>query len=139
MARIAGVDIPSSKRIDIGLTVLYGVGRSNVHAIVKQAKVEPAKRVKDLSEEEINRIQKVIESTIKVEGELRQEVNENIQRLKAISSYRGLRHARGLPARGQRTRSNARTRRGKRRTVGAMRKDVRAKLESSAAPAKAAK
>ena len=131
MPRISGIDLPIHKRTDIALTILFGVGRSNVRALITQANVDGAKRIKDLSEEEVNRIQKVIESTFKVEGDLRQEIGENIQRLRSIGSYRGIRHARGLPVRGQRTRSNGRTRRGKRKTVGAMKKEVRAKLETA--------
>lgn len=136
MPRISGIDLPIHKRTDIALTMLFGVGRNNVQTLITQANVDGAKRIKDLSEEEVNRIQKVIESSFKVEGDLRQEIGENIQRLRSIGSYRGIRHARGLPVHGQRTRSNGRTRRGKRKTVGAMKKEVRAKLET-AAPKKA--
>lgn len=128
MARIAGVDLPENKRIDIALTYLYGIGRSNVRELLKKTQLEAARRVKTLNEEEISKIQKVIEKGYKVEGDLRSEVAANIKRLKEIGSYRGIRHARGLPSRGQRTRSNARTKRGKRKTVGALRKEVRAKL-----------
>lgn len=131
MTRIAGVDIPENERTDIALTRIYGIGRSNVYQVIKQAKVEAAKRIKDLSKEEIASIQKVLDN-YKIEGDLKQEIADNIARLKAIGSYRGLRHARNLPVRGQRTRSNARTKRGKRKTVGAMRKDLRAKLEQQA-------
>lgn len=131
MARIAGVDLPENKRVDIGLTYIYGIGRSNVVNIVKQAQVDEAKRVKDLTEDEINRLQKAVEQ-FKVEGDLRREVEQNIKRLEEISSYRGLRHRRGLPSRGQRTRSNARTRRGKRKTVGAISKEVAAKVAPAA-------
>lgn len=131
MARIAGIDLPSLKRIDIALTYLYGVGRSNVVTILEKADVPGAKRVKELTEEEISKIQKAMESLAKVEGDLRVEVSENIKRLKEIGSYRGLRHIKNLPSRGQRTRSNARTKRGKRKTVGALRKEVRAKLETT--------
>lgn len=127
MPRIAGVDIASEKRADIGLRAIYGVGKSNVYAILAAAKVSPAKRIRDLTEEELARLQKVIEG-YKVEGDLRREVQEDIKRLKEIGSYRGLRHARNLPVRGQRTRSNARTRRGKRMTVGAIRKKVAEKM-----------
>ncbi|MBI4038273.1 30S ribosomal protein S13 [Candidatus Daviesbacteria bacterium] len=126
MARIAGVELPENKRIDIGLTVIYGIGRVNVKAIIRNAGVDGAKRVKELSEEEINKIQKAIEK-FKVEGDLRREEEQNIRRLEEIGSYRGLRHRRGLPTKGQRTRSNARTRRGKRKTVGTVRKEVVAK------------
>ena len=127
MARIAGVDLPEQKRVDIGLTYIYGIGRSNVVKVLEETKVDPAKRVKDLTEEEVNKIQKEIEN-IKVEGDLRQEVAQNIKRLEEIGAYRGLRHRRGLPVRGQRTRSNARTKRGKRQTVGTVRKEIAQKM-----------
>lgn len=127
MPRIAGRDLANEKRIDIALTAIYGIGRSNVCPILATAKVEPTKRVKELTEEEVSRLQKIIER-YKVEGDLRREIQENIQRLKETSSYRGLRHTRGLPARGQRTRSNARTKRGKRITVGALRKKMAEKM-----------
>src|SRR3989344_867702 len=126
MARIAGVDLPENKRVDIGLTYIFGIGRSNVVAVLKDAGVDGAKRVKDLTEEEINKLQKQVEK-FKVEGDLRQEVEQNIKRLEETGSYRGLRHRKGLPSRGQRTRSNARTKRGKRKTVGTVRKEVVAK------------
>ncbi|OIO15610.1 30S ribosomal protein S13 [Candidatus Gottesmanbacteria bacterium CG11_big_fil_rev_8_21_14_0_20_37_11] len=128
MARIAGIDLPDLKRIDIALTSIYGIGRSNVVSLLKTAAVEGAKRVKDLSEEDVNRIQKTIDKEFKVEGDLKSEISDNIKRLKEIGSYRGLRHIKNLPSRGQRTRSNARTKRGKRQTVGALRKETRAKL-----------
>lgn len=128
MARIAGVDLPENKRVDIGLTYLYGIGRSNVVSVLKDARVDGAKRIKELTEEEINKLQKSVEQ-FKVEGDLHQEVNQNIKRLEEIGSYRGLRHRKNLPARGQRTRSNARTKRGKRKTIGAMKKIDRAKVE----------
>lgn len=130
MARIAGLDLPPLKRVDIALTYIYGIGRNNAKVLLEKSKVEGAKRVKDLSEDEIGRIQKTIEENFKVEGDLRGEVAGNIKRLKEIGAYRGLRHIKGLPARGQRTRSNARTKRGKRKTVGALRKEIRAKLET---------
>lgn len=129
MARIAGVDLPENKRIDIALTYLYGIGRNNMVTILEKAVIDGSKRVKELSEEEIGRIQKTIENSFKIEGDLRTEVAENIKRLKEIGSYRGTRHIKNLPARGQRTRSNARTKRGKRKTVGALRKETRAKLD----------
>jgi small subunit ribosomal protein S13 len=131
MIRIAGVDLPNEKRVDIGLTYLYGVGRTNVKAILKEANIEPDRRVKTLSEEEVNRISKVIEKSVMVEGDLRQTVSQNIKRLREIGAYRGVRHARGLPSRGQRTKSNGRTKRGKRVTIGAMKKDDRAKLDTA--------
>lgn len=132
MARIAGVDLPSHKRTDSALTYIYGVGRSNVRQILESAKVDGAKRAKDLTEEEINRLQKVIEQNFKVEGDLRREIQDNIKRLREIGTYRGLRHAKKLPVRGQRTRSNARTKRGKRVTIGAMKKEDRVKLQTTA-------
>ncbi len=123
MARIAGVDLNENKRVDIGLTYIFGIGRSNVVRVIKDANVEASKRIKDLTEEEVSRIQKAIDK-FKVEGDLRQEIEQNIKRLEEIGSYRGLRHRKGLPSRGQRTRSNARTKRGKRKTVGTVRKEV---------------
>ena|SRR3989344_5717624 len=123
MARIAGIDLPVEKRTDIGLTYIYGIGRSNVVQILEQAKVDPAKRIKDLSEDEVSRIQKAVED-VKVEGDLNREIQQNIKRLEDIGSYRGLRHRRGLPARGQNTRRNARTKKGKKKTVGTVRKEV---------------
>ena len=126
MARISGVNLPDEKRVDIGLTYLFGIGRSNVIKVLTEARVDGAKRMKDLTEEEIGKLQKVIDQ-FKVEGDLRQEINQNIRRLEEIGTYRGNRHRRGLPARGQRTRSNARTKRGKRKTVGTVRKEAAAK------------
>ena len=128
MTRIVGVDIPSEKRIDIALTYIYGVGRKSVEEIIKKAMVDPATRVHQLTSEEITRISKALEET-KIEGDLREEISKNIKRLKTIGSYRGQRHARGLPARGQRTRTNARTKRGKRVTIGALKKEVVSKFE----------
>ncbi|MBI2017483.1 30S ribosomal protein S13 [Candidatus Daviesbacteria bacterium] len=127
MARIAGVDLPENKRVDIGLTYIYGIGRSNVISAIKVANVDAGKRIKDLTDDEIGRLQKAIEK-IKVEGDLRQEVEQNIRRLEDIGSYRGLRHRKNLPSRGQRTRSNARTKRGKRKTIGAMKKEDQTKV-----------
>ena len=135
MARIAGIDLPKEKRIDIALTVIYGLGRSNVSPILNAAKIESQKRVKDLTEEEVSRLQKSMAS-YKVEGDLRREVQENIKRLKEIGSYRGIRHVKNLPVHGQRTRVNARTKRGKRQTVGALRKDMRAKVTTPEPAAK---
>lgn len=126
MARIAGVDLQENKRVDIGLTLIYGIGRENVKLVVKEAGVDGAKRIKDLSEEEVNKLQKAVEH-FKVEGDLRQEIEQNVKRLEEIGSYRGSRHRKGLPSRGQRTRSNSRTKRGKRKTVGTVRKEVVAK------------
>ena len=121
MARIAGVDLPANKRIDIALTYIYGIGKSLSRVVLEEAKVSPEIRVKDLTDDEISRIQKAVEK-YPVEGELRAQVSQNIKRLIAIGCYRGLRHRRGLPVRGQRTRTNARTRKGPRRTVGVRRK-----------------
>ena len=126
MARIAGIDLPENKRVDIGLTYIFGIGRSNVVQVIKETGVEASKRIKDLNEDEVNKIQKAVEK-FKVEGDLRQEIEQNIKRLEEIGSYRGTRHRKGLPSRGQRTRSNARTKRGKRKTVGTVRKEVVAK------------
>jgi small subunit ribosomal protein S13 len=127
MARISGVDIPNEKRLDIGLTYIYGIGRSNVNALLKEVQVEPHRRVHTLTDEEISKIAKAIDKLFRVEGDLRQEVSSNIKRLKEIGAYRGTRHAKNLPTRGQRTKSNARTKRGKRSTVGAQKKDDRIK------------
>ncbi len=123
MARIAGVDLNENKRVDVGLTYIFGIGRSNVQTVIKQSGVEASKRIKDLTEDEVNKIQKAMEK-FKVEGDLRQEIEQNIKRLEEIGSFRGLRHRKNLPVRGQRTRSNARTKRGKRKTVGTVRKEV---------------
>lgn len=125
--RISGVTIPDEKRVDIALTYLYGIGRGNVYGILKKANVDPAKRVKTLSEDEQKTIQKIVEE-YKIEGDLRVEIGENIKRLKEIGSYRGGRHSRNLPVRGQRTRSNARTKRGKRVTIGAIKKEDAVKM-----------
>ncbi|MBS3810856.1 MAG: 30S ribosomal protein S13 [Halanaerobiales bacterium] len=120
MARIEGVDLPRNKRVEIGLTYIYGIGRSSSQDILENASVDFDTRVKDLTEAEISKIRKEIDK-YPVEGELRREVRANIKRLKDIGSYRGLRHRRGLPVRGQRTRTNARTRKGPKKTVGAKR------------------
>lgn len=117
MARIAGVDIPKDKRIEVSLQYIYGIGPHSSKQILASSGVNPDTRVKDLSEQDVNRIREVIDKGYKVEGTLRKEVNFNIKRLIEIGSYRGLRHRRGLPARGQRTRTNARTKRGLRKTV----------------------
>ncbi|MDO8498979.1 MAG: 30S ribosomal protein S13 [bacterium] len=129
MARIAGVNLPDQKRVDIGLTYIFGIGRSNVVQVLETAKVEASKKVKDLTEEEIGRLQKALDQ-FRVEGDLRQFISQNIRRLEDIGSYRGLRHRRGLPVRGQRTRSNSRTRKGKRKTVGTVRKEIVTKVGS---------
>jgi small subunit ribosomal protein S13 len=125
MARIAGVDIPRDKRVEISLTYIYGVGRSTANKILKRAEINPDTRVKDLTEQEISRIREVLEGNHVVEGDLRRELSMNIKRLMDIGAYRGLRHRRGLPVRGQRTRTNSRTRKGPRRTVGAKKKAKR--------------
>ncbi|MBI2010017.1 MAG: 30S ribosomal protein S13 [Candidatus Chisholmbacteria bacterium] len=130
MPRIAGVDIPAEKKTNIALTYIFGIGRSNVKKIIKESSVDPNKRAHLLTTEEISRLQHVIER-INTEGELRKQIRENIERLKRIGSYRGSRHAAGLPARGQRTRTNARTKRGKRKTVGALEKKEAQKLEDA--------
>jgi small subunit ribosomal protein S13 len=128
MTRIVGVDVPSEKRIDIALTYIFGVGRKNVAQVIEKSGVDPAKRAHELSGDEIAQITKALEE-IKTEGDLREERAKNVKRLKRISSYRGLRHSQGLPARGQRTKSNARTKRGKRVTVGAFKKEALVKKE----------
>ena len=115
MARIAGVDLPPNKRVEIGLTYIFGLGRTSANKILETAKVSPQTRVKDLSEDEVSRIRKTIQDDFKVEGDLRKEVAQDIKRLMDIGCYRGLRHRRGLPVRGQRTHTNARTRKGPRK------------------------
>lgn len=132
MARIAGIDLPNEKRIDVALTRVYGIGKHVSIGILTKVRIDPALRVKNLSAEQINLLQKEIE-TIPVEGELKKIVRENIQTLKRIQSYRGLRHTMKLPVRGQRTRTNSRTLKGKRKTVGAMTKDAREKMDTPAA------
>jgi small subunit ribosomal protein S13 len=122
MARIAGVDIPRDKRIDISLRYIYGIGPTAARTIVSQAQVDPARKTRDLTDEEVNRIRELIDKEHTVEGDLRREVRQNIQRLIEINCYRGIRHRRGLPVRGQRTRTNARTKRGARRTVAGKKK-----------------
>ena len=122
MARIAGVDIPREKRVVISLTYVHGIGPSSSQQILTAANVPQATRVRDLTEEEINRLREVIDKRFKVEGDLRREVSMNIKRLMEIGSYRGIRHRRNLPVRGQRTKTNARQRRGPRKTVGVRRK-----------------
>jgi small subunit ribosomal protein S13 len=138
MARLLGINLPDNGRIEYALTLLYGVGWNNVKKILKQAEIDKDKKVSQLSEEELKKISLVIEKNYKVEGDLREDINENLKRLREIGSYRGMRHARGLPVRGQRTRSNARTKRGKRKTVGALKKEVWAKMEQQQAKAPAA-
>ncbi len=122
MARIAGIDIPREKRVEIALTYIFGVGLSSSQKILKQTSINPDTRVRDLTEDQVNRLREVIDRSIKVEGDLRREVALNIKRLIEIGSYRGSRHRRNLPARGQRTKTNARQRRGPKKTVGARKK-----------------
>lgn len=117
MPRIAGVDIPSQKRIDVALRYIYGVGPSNALDILAKAKIDPAVRASKLSEDEVSRIAGIIENEYVVEGQLRRQVAQNVQRLRDIRCYRGIRHMKGLPVRGQRTRTNARTRKGPKKTV----------------------
>ena len=122
MARIAGVDLPKEKRVEIGLTYIFGVGLANSHKILAATGINPDTRIKDLTEEEVNTIRDFINKNIKVEGDLRREVSLNIKRLVEIGCYRGIRHRRGLPCRGQKTKTNARTRKGPKRAIGAKRK-----------------
>lgn len=134
--RVVGVNIPDNKRVDIALSYIYGIGRSNVKQVLEKAKIDRDKRLNSLSEEELGRIQKAIE-TYKIEGDLRADIAGDIKRLKEIGTYRGIRHAKNLPVRGQRTRSNARTKRGKRVTIGAIKKEVAERMGLTAAtPAK---
>ena len=122
MARISGVDIPGGKRCEIALTYIYGLGRKSVLDILKKAAIDPGKKAGDLSDEDIGKIRRVIESNYQVEGDLRAQVGMNIKRLVDIGSYRGLRHRKGLPVRGQRTKTNARTRKGPRKTIAGKKK-----------------
>ena len=117
MARIAGVDLPREKRVEIGLTYIYGIGRVSATRILAEAKVDPDTRVKDLTDEEVGRIKDVIDATQLVEGDLRRETALNINRLQEIGCYRGIRHRKGLPVRGQKTKTNARTRKGPKKTI----------------------
>jgi len=124
MARIAGVDIPREKKVEVSLSYIYGIGRPTALKICGQVNVAPDTKVRDLTDDEVARIREVIDKNHTVEGELRKQVRQDIQRLIEINSYRGIRHRRGLPARGQRTRTNARTKRGPRRTVAGRRKAI---------------
>ena len=117
MARIAGVDLPREKRVEIGLTYIYGIGRVSSNKILETANVDPSTRVRDLTDDEVKRISAVIDETMTVEGDLRREIALNIKRLQEIGCYRGIRHRKGLPVRGQKTKTNARTRKGPKRTV----------------------
>lgn len=125
MARVAGVDLPREKRVEIGLTYIYGIGPTRAKQVLAQTGISPDTRVKNLTEAEQSTLRDVIEKTYKVEGDLRSEVGQNIKRLMDIGSYRGLRHRRGLPVRGQRTKTNARTRKGPRKTVAGKKKAAR--------------
>ncbi|MBI3619695.1 30S ribosomal protein S13 [Candidatus Roizmanbacteria bacterium] len=138
MTRLHGVVLPDDKRIEYALTLLYGIGMATAGKVLAKAQVDKNRRVKDLSEDDIKKITGLIEANYKIEGDLKEEVIGNIKRLKEIASYRGIRHIRNLPVRGQRTKSNARTKRGKRKTVGALRKEMWAKLEQNKAPGAAA-
>lgn len=122
MARIAGVDLPANKRVEVALTYIYGIGQSTATRIVKDSGVNPDTRVRDLSESDVGKLRDYIDSHVKVEGDLRREVGLNIKRLIEIGCYRGIRHRRGLPVRGQSTKQNARTRKGPKRTVGGRKK-----------------
>ncbi len=122
MARIAGVNVPREKRVEIGLTYIYGIGRTTSNKVLAQVGISPNTYVRDLTEEEVTRLRDVIEKELEVEGDLRRERANNIKRLSEIGCYRGLRHRRGLPVRGQRTKTNARTRKGPKKTVGKQRK-----------------
>jgi len=126
--RIVGVDIPKEKRVEIALGYIYGIGRTVSGKILKIANISPDKRAKDLTEEEVARLSSIIQKDYKVEGDLRREVSANIKRLIDVGSYRGLRHRRGLPVRGQRTKTNARTRKGPRKTVGVVRQKAERKI-----------
>ncbi|HSW89772.1 MAG TPA: 30S ribosomal protein S13 [Patescibacteria group bacterium] len=131
MPRISGVDIPANKKTWIALTYIYGIGRSNVQAVLTDSGIDGDKRAKDLNADEISRLQRVVDR-LNTEGNLRRVIRENIERLKRIGAYRGVRHAHGLPVRGQRTRVNARTKRGRRMTIGALSKEMATKLEGGA-------
>ncbi|MGN6030630.1 MAG: 30S ribosomal protein S13 [Thermomicrobiales bacterium] len=122
MARISGVDLPREKRVEIGLTYIYGIGLTTSQSLLARTGVNPDTRVRDLTEDEVNRLRDIIDREYRVEGDLRREVSMNIKRLMDIGSYRGMRHRRGLPVRGQRTRTNARTRKGPKRSVAGKRK-----------------
>jgi small subunit ribosomal protein S13 len=122
MARISGIDLPRDKKVEIGLTYIYGIGRASAQNIIQQAGIDPAQRVRDLSDADVNKLRQVIEKEFRVEGALRTEVAMNIKRLMDIGSYRGIRHRRGLPVRGQRTHTNARTKKGPRRAIAGKKK-----------------
>ena len=136
MPRLVGVDIPKEKRVEIALTYIFGIGRPLSNKILKIANISPDKRAKDLNEEEIARLSSIIQKDYKVEGDLRREISANIKRFIDIGSYRGLRHRRGLPVRGQRTKTNARTRKGPRKTVGVVRQKAERTVKDSGAEKK---
>jgi small subunit ribosomal protein S13 len=122
MARIAGVDLPREKRVEVGLTYVYGIGRSTAKRICAETEIDPDTKVRDLAEGEVARIRAYVDGNVEVEGDLRREVNQNIRRLIDIGSYRGIRHRRGLPVRGQRTKTNARSRKGPKPSIGGRKK-----------------
>ncbi len=122
MARISGVDLPREKRVEIGLTYIYGIGLKTSQGLLERTGINPDTRVRDLADDEVNRLRDIVDKEMRVEGDLRREVSMNIKRLMDIGSYRGIRHRRGMPLRGQRTRTNARTRRGPKRAIGGRRK-----------------
>lgn len=136
MPRIVGVDIPKEKRVEIALMYIYGIGRALSNKILKVANISPDKRAKDLTEEDVAKLSSIIQKDYKVEGDLRRDISANIKRLIDVGSYRGLRHRRGLPVRGQRTKTNARTRKGPRKTVGVVRQKVERKAPEAGAAAK---
>lgn len=131
MARLLGLNLPDDKRVEYALTLFYGIGHSKSRVIMDKSGIPTTKRVKDLSDDDLKKLVGVIETEATIEGDLREEINEHLKRLRETGSYRGTRHARGLPVHGQRTRSNARTKRGKRKTVGALKKEVWAKMEQT--------
>ncbi|PIU42378.1 MAG: 30S ribosomal protein S13 [Candidatus Omnitrophica bacterium CG07_land_8_20_14_0_80_42_15] len=137
MPRIAGIDLPKEKRIEIALMYIYGIGRSASNKVLKEAGVNPDTRAKDLTEEEVSKLTAIIQRNYRIEGDLRRDISSNIKRLIEIGSYRGIRHRRGLPVRGQRTRTNARTRKGPRKTVGVTRKEEKRKVMSGGEETKA--
>ena len=133
MARVAGIDLPKTKRIDIALRYVYGIGPAIADEVLAEAQMDPAKRVKDLNEDDVNKLNTIIAKNYKVEGDLRRDIQQHIRRLMDIGSYRGYRHRRNLPVRGQRTKTNARTRRGRRKTVGSAGKAAAAATVAPAA------
>jgi small subunit ribosomal protein S13 len=133
MARVAGIDLPKTKRIDIALRYIYGIGPAIADEVLAEAQMDPAKRVKDLNEDDVNKLNTIIAKNYKVEGDLRRDIQQHIRRLMDIGSYRGYRHRRNLPVRGQRTKTNARTRRGRRKTVGSAGKAAAAAAPSAPA------